>query len=191
MTERRASSLKGKGKAFIVGAGAAGLCAAVQLKKMGVDVSVFEKHDSVGGVWNVNQYPGCCADVESYLYQFSFFPRTFSKKWAYRDELLTYLRDMTSKFNIQDSINLMHRVDEAIWDKETNLWNITVTDLTTGKSSQHSANFFIAATGMQFFFFFFQKKKPDLIFVHQKTKPHQECFVIQNIRRFRQRIMKE
>jgi NADPH-dependent 2,4-dienoyl-CoA reductase/sulfur reductase-like enzyme len=42
----------------IVGAGIAGVAAAVRLKAMGMQFTVFERSASVGGVWRDNRYPG-------------------------------------------------------------------------------------------------------------------------------------
>jgi len=44
----------------IVGAGFAGLGAAIRLRQEGIDDSVvFEKNSDVGGTWWDNSYPGC------------------------------------------------------------------------------------------------------------------------------------
>src|SRR6185503_12043680 len=58
----------------IVGAGVAGLCAAVQLKrKLGLSSFVlYEKGADVGGVWLANSYPGCQVDVPGWFYSYSF-----------------------------------------------------------------------------------------------------------------------
>eukprot|EP01060_Flectonema_neradi_P005502 TRINITY_DN13673_c0_g1_i2.p1 TRINITY_DN13673_c0_g1~~TRINITY_DN13673_c0_g1_i2.p1 ORF type:complete len:549 (+),score=61.92 TRINITY_DN13673_c0_g1_i2:128-1774(+) len=148
LRERRLSSLRGKGKVLIIGAGAAGLCAAVQLQEMGLEITVIERHTKVGGVWEANKYPGCCADVESYLYQFSFFPRAFTRKWASRDELQQYLSDLATSFNLNNSIRFNQNVDKATWNPTTNMWEVTVTDTLTGKSHLHHVNYLISAAGM-------------------------------------------
>lgn len=50
----------------IIGAGFGGLAAAIELSRNGVDsYTVFEKGDSVGGVWRANAYPGAACDVPS------------------------------------------------------------------------------------------------------------------------------
>ena len=58
---------------LIIGAGSAGLCTAVQLRRAGFDDFVIvEKGEGVGGTWFWNQYPGAECDVQSHLYSFSF-----------------------------------------------------------------------------------------------------------------------
>ena len=42
----------------VVGLGVAGIIAARQLERLGLDFVIYEKQPFVGGVWNQNQYPG-------------------------------------------------------------------------------------------------------------------------------------
>ena len=58
----------------IIGAGASGLCAAIQLGKVGIPYTIFEKNAEVGGTWYENRYPGCAVDTPNHFYQFSFEP---------------------------------------------------------------------------------------------------------------------
>ncbi|MDT7536623.1 MAG: hypothetical protein QOI82_208, partial [Actinomycetota bacterium] len=36
------------------------------------DFVVLERFDGVGGTWRANHYPGCCCDVPSHVYSYSF-----------------------------------------------------------------------------------------------------------------------
>ena len=48
----------------IIGAGMAGILAAIKLKEFGIkDITIFEKADGVGGTWRDNSYPGLHCDV--------------------------------------------------------------------------------------------------------------------------------
>src|SRR4051794_32484858 len=49
----------------IIGAGFGGLAAAIELRRHGFDSDVFERADTVGGVWQANTYPGAACDVPS------------------------------------------------------------------------------------------------------------------------------
>jgi len=54
----------------VVGGGFGGVGAAVMLRRAGYDdVTVFERGERVGGVWNDNTYPGARCDVPSHLYE--------------------------------------------------------------------------------------------------------------------------
>ena len=47
----------------VIGAGLAGLCMAIELKRAGMNAfTVFEKATDVGGVWRENRYPGAACD---------------------------------------------------------------------------------------------------------------------------------
>ena len=46
-----------------VGAGFAGIGAAVRLRQAGVECVVLEKSHEIGGVWRDNSYPDCGCDV--------------------------------------------------------------------------------------------------------------------------------
>ena len=59
-------------KSIIVGAGFAGIGAAVRLLQSGEDdFVVLERAEQLGGTWRDNVYPGCRCDVPSHLYSFS------------------------------------------------------------------------------------------------------------------------
>ena len=60
----------------VIGAGMSGLAAAHRLRQAGIDVTVFEKNDDVGGTWFENTYPGCRVDVPNHLYSYSFAQTT-------------------------------------------------------------------------------------------------------------------
>ncbi len=65
---------------LVVGAGFAGLCAAIKLHEAGEDdVVVVERGPDVGGTWRDNTYPGAACDVPSQLYSFSFAPNDWSR----------------------------------------------------------------------------------------------------------------
>ena len=67
----------------IVGGGFGGVGAAAMLARAGYeDVTVFEKDERVGGVWQHNTYPGAACDIPSHLYEFSFAPNRWSRRFS-------------------------------------------------------------------------------------------------------------
>jgi cation diffusion facilitator CzcD-associated flavoprotein CzcO len=57
----------------IIGAGMAGVLAAIKLRESGFDdYTIYEKADRLGGTWRENTYPGLSCDVPSHLYSYSF-----------------------------------------------------------------------------------------------------------------------
>ncbi len=80
-------------RVVIIGAGFAGIAAAVALTDAGHDDLVLhERADAVGGVWRDNTYPGCTCDIPEPLYSHSFAPNpAWSSRFPPRDEILAYL----------------------------------------------------------------------------------------------------
>ena len=111
---------------FIVGAGISGILAAIRLKKIGYDnFKIIEKANRVGGTWRENTYPGCGCDVPSALYSYSFAP---SAKWSHlfakQPEILSYLEEVSEKFDIKPLIQFDTALENAQWDDRRNLWVI-------------------------------------------------------------------
>ena len=66
----------------VIGAGVAGLQLAERLgQKSGLEVTIFEKTDKVGGVWSAN-YADFGLQVPKELYEFPSFPYPEHKQWA-------------------------------------------------------------------------------------------------------------
>ena len=57
---------------------------AIRLRQEGIDdFTIFERGETVGGVWRANTYPGAACDVPSHLYSFSFAPgHHWSRRYA-------------------------------------------------------------------------------------------------------------
>jgi cation diffusion facilitator CzcD-associated flavoprotein CzcO len=110
----------------IIGSGFAGLGMAIRLKQEGIeDFVVFERAGEVGGTWRENHYPGCCCDVPSHVYSYSF---ELNPKWergfAPQAEILAYLKHCAKKYDVRRHIRFDHEVTEAAWDDANRRWNI-------------------------------------------------------------------
>jgi cation diffusion facilitator CzcD-associated flavoprotein CzcO len=102
----------------VIGAGFAGLCAAVELLRRGRDsFVVLERADQVGGTWRDNTYPGVACDVPSHLYSFSFAPNPrWSSVYSGGPEILAYLNEVADRFAVRDRIRCRTNVLGATWD---------------------------------------------------------------------------
>lgn len=120
------SSAAGRVRVVIVGAGFGGLCAAIQLKRAGIDdFVVLERADEVGGTWQANTYPGAQCDIPSILYSFSFAPNSrWSRLYPLQPEIKRYLRDCVASFGIDPHLRLRHEVLQARWDERTQHWRV-------------------------------------------------------------------
>ena len=127
----------------IVGAGFAGLGAAIRLKREGLDdFLVFERADDVGGTWRENTYPGCTCDVPSHLYSFSFAPNPdWSAAFSGQQEIWDYLRRCVERFGLGPHLRLGHTVLDMAWDGAAQRWRIQTS------RGELTARVLISATG--------------------------------------------
>ena len=127
----------------VVGGGFAGVGATVMLKQAGYhDVTVFERSERLGGVWNHNTYPGAACDVPSHFYEFSFeLNARWSRRYAPQAEIQAYLEDVARRHGVLDRFRTGADVKRATWNEERSRWV-----LDTGAGS-HEAEILITACG--------------------------------------------
>ena len=111
----------------IIGAGFAGIGAAIQLIKSGIDsFTIFERADEIGGTWRDNTYPGAACDVPSHVYSLSFeqnpnWTQRYSSCW----EIQEYLLGVVDKWKLRDRLQLNTEITEARFDEEAGTWTLT------------------------------------------------------------------
>jgi len=129
----------------VIGAGPGGICTAVRLRKAGIeDFVVLERANGIGGTWRRNRYPGLACDIASHFYSFSFAPKPdWSRPFAGQAEILSYLEEVVSAFDIRPHIRFSTSVEAAHWDPETALWR-----LITGDGNTVTAETIVASPGM-------------------------------------------
>lgn len=127
----------------IIGAGMAGIAAAVKLRQAGLDdFVIYEKAADVGGTWRENTYPGVACDVPSHLYSYSFSPNSeWSHVFSPGAEIHAYLREVSAEHQLDRQIVLGGEVTEAEWREER--WRLRTRD-----GSEDVADIVIAATGV-------------------------------------------
>lgn len=112
---------------IIIGAGISGIATAIRLDQAGLtDYTILEKATRVGGTWRENTYPGCGCDVPSALYSYSFAP---SAKWSHlfarQPEILNYLEEVSTEFNVKQHIQFNCELTSAVWVDDQHLWKLT------------------------------------------------------------------
>lgn len=114
---------------LIVGAGFAGLCAAIRLEEDGErDFLVVEKGPDVGGTWRDNTYPGAACDIPSQLYSFSFAPNPeWSMSYSPQPEIQAYLRGVAQRSGTLDRFAFDTTFDDARWDEAAGRWTVRIT----------------------------------------------------------------
>ncbi len=121
---------------LVVGAGFAGIGAAIKLEENGFDdFAVLEKSDRLGGTWRDNTYPGCACDVPSAVYSFSFAPNPdWSRAFAEQPEIQDYLERTADEYGVRKRIRFGTEVLDAQWDGA--LWQVK----TLGRRLQRAAS---------------------------------------------------
>ena len=127
----------------VIGAGMAGILAAIKLREAGYDdFVIYEKADRLGGTWRENEYPGLTCDVPSHLYSYSFAPNPdWSRLFAPGAEIQAYFADVARRFGVEPSIR--YRKEIASCRFVGGRWRIESTD-----GARDEADFVIAATGV-------------------------------------------
>lgn len=111
----------------IVGAGFAGIGAAIRLKKAGIDsFTIFERADEVGGTWRDNTYPGCACDVQSHVYSLSFAQNpNWSRRYSSWDEIQRYMVDLVEEYELDAHLRRNTEIVRAEFDEAAGTWTLT------------------------------------------------------------------
>ncbi len=132
--------------AIIIGAGMSGLCASIELANAGIEHVIVERHETVGGTWHENRYPGCGVDVPSHLYSYSFAPNDWSMYFGLRDEIRDYFERIADDFGVRPRIRFRTSVEKATWDETSHEWSVETIDA-DGVRATLRANVVISAVG--------------------------------------------
>lgn len=124
---------------------------------------ILEKSSGVGGTWNDNKYPGCCCDVWSLLYSYSFEQNPdWTREYPGQEEILVsrynhtklyadlepnlkeYLTGVASKYGLYKHIRFNSAVESADWDDDALNWKINV-NVSGDKDSEFHGDYTITA----------------------------------------------
>ncbi|KAK5018033.1 hypothetical protein LTR16_000600 [Cryomyces antarcticus] len=140
---------------LIIGAGISGMCTAIDLIKRNKchNFIIVEKSSGVGGTWHDNKYPGCCCDVWSRLYSYSFEQNPdWTREYPGQEEILDYLLNIANKYHLYKYIRFNTSVSEARWDDVEKKWK-TVVKVSGTKDAEYSpeytitSDYFVSAVG--------------------------------------------
>ncbi len=117
---------------LIVGAGFAGLCAAIKLQEAGeTDFVVIERGSDVGGTWRDNTYPGAACDVPSQLYSYSFAPNPdWSMSFSPQPEIQAYIKRVADESGTLDRFVFDTALEDATWDDDAQRWTVRTSGAT-------------------------------------------------------------
>lgn len=116
----------GRVEIAVVGAGFAGLAAAMALRRAGHrDVVVLERAAAIGGTWRDNTYPGIACDVPSHLYGFRDHPNPdWSSVYAPGPEIRAYLEAVARSEGIRPHLDAP--LTAATWDGADRHWRLSI-----------------------------------------------------------------
>jgi cation diffusion facilitator CzcD-associated flavoprotein CzcO len=135
-------------EAIVIGAGVCGIYQLYRLVDLGVNVTVLEAGNDVGGTWYWNRYPGARFDSESISYGYSF-SKELLQEWDWKErfsgqpENLRYLQHVTDKFDLRRHMQFGCTVESAHWDDDTTQWRLRLSD-----GRQLTSRFLITAIGL-------------------------------------------
>jgi cation diffusion facilitator CzcD-associated flavoprotein CzcO len=127
---------------LIVGAGISGLGAAHHLKTQcaGKSFVILEALEGFGGTWLTHKYPGVRSDSDLYTFGYRFKPWV-GAPIASADEILKYLGEVIEDDDLSPHIRYRHRISDAQWSSEKNLWTVVVERTDTGEAKTFTTNF--------------------------------------------------
>ncbi len=103
----------------IIGAGIAGIIAALAAADAGVCYEIFERNHEVGGTWLTTTYPGIGVDTPSAYYSLS---REVNPEWTsyypQGAEYQAYLVALADKHQLRKHIRFGTEVEALWWDED-------------------------------------------------------------------------
>ena len=132
--------------ALVLGAGFSGCYQLHRLRQEGFNVLLLEGGAALGGVWHWNCYPG--ARVDSHVPNYEFSMKEVWRDWYWTErfpgwqELRDYFQHVDEKLQLSSDIRFNSWVEKAVFDEDSNLWEVTCTDGFSVKT-----HFFLTCTG--------------------------------------------
>ena len=134
-------------KVVIVGAGIAGMTAALECAAAGIDYEIIDRNDEVGGTWYTAVYPGIGVDTPSAYYSLS---RDINGDWSsyypQGGEYQSYLQSVADKNSLREHTRFGTEVEALSWDDGHQQWQIRTVG-PDGASDVSYANVVIPAAG--------------------------------------------
>ena len=140
-------NLKNVKRVGIIGAGVAGLATAKTLQSEGLECTIFERAERLGGVW-ADGYSNFGVQVQKELYQFPDWPLPEgTPNFTPGPNFQQYLENYVDHFKIRPCIRLKARVTwlELRGDEKPG-WTMTIDD--RGRSRREDFDLVVIATGL-------------------------------------------
>ncbi len=121
----RTAKLPADFRVVIIGAGIAGITAALACAEAGIDYQIVERNDEVGGTWYTTTYPGIGVDTPSAYYSLS---REINGDWSsyypQGAEYQAYLVSVADKNGLRRHTRFGTEVEALWWEEQRQQWRI-------------------------------------------------------------------
>lgn len=121
----RTAKLPAGFRVVIIGAGIAGITAALACADAGIDYQIIERNDEVGGTWYTTTYPGIGVDTPSAYYSLS---RDINGDWSsyypQGAEYQAYLVSVANKNDLRTRTRFGTTVEALWWEERRQQWQI-------------------------------------------------------------------
>jgi 4-hydroxyacetophenone monooxygenase len=132
----------------VIGAGFSGVGVGVQLGRLGIPYTIYERQDEPGGVWSINTYPDARVDTTNFMYQFRFVKNyPWTEYFARGEEVRGYIARVAEEHGVMANIRFGVDVLNAEFDDEDAEWRLTVAQA-DGARHEIRANVVITAMGL-------------------------------------------
>jgi cation diffusion facilitator CzcD-associated flavoprotein CzcO len=144
-----ADQVPGHVDVLIVGAGLSGIGAAVHLGKQSpwASYTILEARSAIGGTWDLFRYPGIRSDSDMFTFGYSFKPWDSDQSLGEGADILNYIRDAATEYDVGRHIHFGHRVLSASWSSTDARWTVTVEQVATGETFEMTCWFLYGCTG--------------------------------------------
>ena len=111
---------------LIIGAGLSGIGAGAHLRMRSPQktFAILEGRAATGGTWDLFRYPGVRSDSDMYTLGYSFRPWNDPKAIADGPAILSYIRETSAAYDLNEHIRFNHRVRRAEWSSEQSRWTV-------------------------------------------------------------------
>lgn len=122
----------------VVGAGFSGSYQLWKLRERGFSVVLLEAGSGLGGVWNLNRYPGARVDSDGVDYQFSderlWRNWDFSERFPGHEEMREYFAYLDAELDLSKDCRFNTKVVAAEFDESEHIWTLTASDGSTTRT---------------------------------------------------------
>ncbi len=134
---------------LIVGAGLSGIGAACHLttEASGLSYAIVEARGSSGGTWDLFRYPGIRSDSDMFTLAYPFRPWRGNKSIAEGADILSYIRETATEYDVERHIEYRTRVVGASWSTESAIWTVTTERVDSGARSTRTCGFLYLCAG--------------------------------------------